>query len=111
MSSQADNVDKALADIAAGRFRSVRRAAFANAAPVSTVCARFHGRPKRANIDPSSQRLTTKQEQALVHWIMDLQRSYACPNYARFAEIVTEILRKNGDDIPLGKNWIQRFRE
>lgn len=42
---------------------------------------------------------------------MDLQRSYACPNYARFAEIVTEILRKNGDDIPLGKNWIQRFRE
>jgi hypothetical protein len=60
MSSNMDNVDKALADIAAGRFRLVCRAAFANAAPMSTVYTRLYRRPKRINSDPSSQRLTIK---------------------------------------------------
>jgi hypothetical protein len=67
MSSNIDNVDKALANIATGRFRLVRRAAFANAAPMLTVYTRLYRRPKRINSDPSSQRLTIKQEQALVH--------------------------------------------
>jgi hypothetical protein len=67
MPGKVDNVDKAVVDLAAGRYRSLRRAAFVNKAPLSTLSARLNGRPKRANIDLSSQRLTIKQEQALVH--------------------------------------------
>jgi hypothetical protein len=54
MSIQEDSVDNALADLAAGRFRSARAAAFGNTASLSTVYARLHGRPKRVNIDLNS---------------------------------------------------------
>jgi hypothetical protein len=54
MPGKVDNVDKAVVDLAAGRYRSLRRAAFVNKAPLSTLSARLNGRPKRANIDLSS---------------------------------------------------------
>jgi hypothetical protein len=54
MPSKVDNVDKAVVDLATGRFRSLRRAAFVNKAPLSTLSARLNGRSKRVNIDLSS---------------------------------------------------------
>jgi hypothetical protein len=54
MPGKVDNVDKVVADLAAGRFRLLRRAAFVNKAPLSTLAARLNGRPKRVNIDLSS---------------------------------------------------------
>jgi hypothetical protein len=54
MSTYVDNVDKVMADLVAGRFRSLRAAAFANSVLKSTLSARIRGRPRRADIDPSS---------------------------------------------------------
>lgn len=55
------------------------------------------------------QRLSHTQESFLCDWIINLDRQGLPPSFPRVKDMVTRILRENGDVKPLGQHWIRQF--
>ena len=107
MANQADRIAQALQSLENHQFRSRRQAAIHFRVPLSTLCHRANGRPRRGEIDLSSQHLTNAQEEVVLQWIKDLQRQFMPPTYDQVRYIVTRLLHNFR---PLGKHWITRFK-
>ena len=110
MSDKETLVQQAIRECESGAFSSIRAAARAYGVPVATLAHRMQGRRTRRESDADRQRLTPRQEEALVQWILEQSDLGSAPSFARVREMVTFYLAEvYADTQPLGKKWMQAF--
>jgi hypothetical protein len=109
MDTREHNIHLAIADLESGVLKSQRQASLTYGIPRSTLQARLGGTPNRRAAHRHQQRLSPKQEQVLVDWILDGDRHAQPPSPARVREMATRILRLNHDHEPLGLRWMKSF--
>ena len=102
-------IQQALADASTGKYRSLRQAAIANSAPVSTTKHRANGREGHRAIARTGARLTQDQERTLVQWIKDLQHQAMPPAHALIRDMANHLLATSGSTEKVGKHWITRL--
>jgi DDE superfamily endonuclease/Tc5 transposase DNA-binding domain len=69
------------------------------------------GKPTTARIgQEGNQRLSFRQERWLAEWIISEEARGYAPGHARFREMVIYLLQAGGDFKPLGKRWVDAFR-
>jgi 4-hydroxybenzoate polyprenyltransferase len=111
MGNREEIIQKALADFKSGKISSLRAAATAYGVPKSTLSNRLHGSQPHAIAHEAHQRLTPDQEVLLVDWILDLDSLGFPPSPARTLDMARRILAMNKDTKPLGKDWVQKFKQ
>ncbi|KAI5193410.1 hypothetical protein E4T38_09964, partial [Aureobasidium subglaciale] len=74
-----------------------------------TLRRRRDGILDRRTAHAHEQRLSPRQEDLLVRWILEQEAQGFPPSHARAREMSIRVLRLNGDDKPLGKRWITKF--
>jgi hypothetical protein len=102
-------IQNALRDLSAGVFTSQRAACRAYGIPRSTLQGRVNGHLPHAIAHHNQQRLTSKQEEFLVEWILDERQRAQPPSHSRVREMARRILKMNGDHAPLGQAWVTNF--
>ncbi|OAQ57469.2 transposase [Pochonia chlamydosporia 170] len=102
-----DDIQNALSAVRSGL--SVRKAAAQSGIPRTTIQDRMSGSHTRIDAYEPRQRLSQKDESALVTWIV-AQSSLNVPiTHRQLYLFVSYILAKGGDHRPLGKNWVKGF--
>jgi hypothetical protein len=89
---------------------SVRSLASDYAIPPSTLRDRLNGRTDAVSAQLPRQKLSPDQERWLVDWIIEEHSLWRAPSHAMVREMANCIARVNGDDVPVGKNWIDGFK-
>ena len=110
-SEREKSINSAIEDLKNGKFNSVRAASTAYKLPRTTLRDRLAGATNRNASHEHQQRLTPAQEDFLVDWILEQDLQGFPPSHARVREMASQILRMNGDIIPLGKDWVTGFRK
>lgn len=80
--------------------------------PKSTVSKRINGvhlGPDDTSQHPL-QRLTNVEETRLVEWILRQESIGYAPSPFAVRHLVTRILKKRGDEAPLGRKWLNGFK-
>jgi len=80
--------------------------------PESTLRTRLHGTRARHEIRAPDRKLLLSEEQALVQWILDLDRRGFPPqiiDVRRMADTLLAARGQNPPPQPIGKNWVSRF--
>ncbi len=86
-----------------GQFKSIRAAAKAYDVPYTTLYHRIHRMTSRRDFTPNSQKLTPKEELAVIRYILDLDSRGFPPRPQAIQEMADLLLAKR--DAPLvGKN-------
>lgn len=62
-------------------------------------------------VHKEQMRLSEDQEKWLCNWIIEEDRQGYAPSIARVRQMVEVLLRVQGDERPLGKNWITGFKK
>lgn len=88
---------------------SVRKAAQRWGIPRSTLHDRLTGTVTRNEANEHNQRLSKKQEAALVGWILSQGDLGFAPSHHQVREFAARIVKAGGDDQPLGKAWMEGF--
>jgi len=100
----------AIAEFKAGKFKSERAATQAHRVPRTTFKARLRGQlNQHLSSHVTQQRLSQVQENFLEAWVLDEDARGYPPSHARVREMAVQMLRHNGDHKPLGKRWISSF--
>jgi len=89
---------------------SVRSIASDYAIPPSTLRDRLNGRTDAVSAQLPRQKLSPDQERWLVDWILEEHSLWRAPSHAMVRDMANCIARANGDDVPVGKNWINGFK-
>ncbi|CAI6331800.1 unnamed protein product [Periconia digitata] len=102
----------AIASFQSNPLLSVRKLAAAYNVPESTLRTRLRGiQPKHATRSPN-QKLSPTEEQALVDWILELDRRGFPPQIIDVRRMGDNLLAARGQQpppLPLGKLWASRF--
>jgi len=86
-------------------------AAVKHGVPKTTLISQMKGaRPSDEQIQPA-QRLSRAQEEDIVNWILRQEKLGYAPTSSLVRSLVTSILTENGDNRPLGKNWLASFKK
>lgn len=102
-----DDLKTAISSVAAGL--SIRKAAQQWGVPRSTVRERIHGSQTREKAYERWQRLSATDEKSVVKWVL-AQASLDVPvTHQQLRNFVTHVLARRGDNVPLGKNWVDGF--
>ena len=109
MDAREHAIQSAISDLSIGLFTSQRAAAKAYGISQSTLSMRLRGVTTSTLSHQHQQRLTPRQEDFLVEWILEEDARACPPSHARVREMANRILRMNGDDRPIGKHWIYYF--
>ncbi|KAI0994791.1 hypothetical protein K3495_g13391 [Podosphaera aphanis] len=109
MASREESIQSALDKLNSGFYSSLRATSRAYKIPRSTLRARLAGSQSHTNAHRNQQRLTIDQEESLTKWIPDEDSRAHPPSHARVREMAPLILQANGDNAPLGKNWMTSF--
>ncbi|RMZ67342.1 transposase [Pyrenophora seminiperda CCB06] len=109
MATREESIQAAIRDLNAGVFPSQRAAAKAYNLPQATFSARLRGARNSQASHVYQQRLTPKQEDFLVQWIIEEDARDFPPSHARAREMANRILRMNGEHAPIGKHWMAAF--
>jgi len=102
-------IELAIQDYYAGIYTSQRAAAKAYGVPRTTLRDWLNGATDRATSHQHQQRLSPKQEEFLVQWILKEDARACPPSHARAREMAILILQINSDQNPLGKKWLLHF--
>lgn len=102
-----ESILSAIKDVKAGI--SQRQAAKRWKIPRTTLQERLSGRTSRAESHEFSQRLSREQESHLVRWILAQANLGLAPTHQQVRDFVIRIIRRGGDDQPLGKRWMEGF--
>ncbi|KAI0993429.1 hypothetical protein K3495_g14755 [Podosphaera aphanis] len=110
MSTTEIKLQNAISAFKNGKLPSQRAAASEFDVPLSTLNSRVTEKssPRRAAAE-AQQRLSKEQEDYLVRWIIQLDRSKEAPSHIRVREMAAKILEIGGDVKPLGKRWVNKF--
>ena len=90
------------------QFQSVQAAAKAYDIPRSTLRDRIDGMASRRDSTPNSQKLTPKEEEAIVKYLLDLD-SRGLPPRPQVVQEMADLLLAKRDASPVGKNWTTNF--
>ena len=85
------------------QFKSIRAAAKAYDVPRSTLQTRLDGITSRHDSTPNSQKLTPKEEEAIVQYILDLD-SRGFPPRPQSVQEMADLLLSERDASRVGKN-------
>ncbi|KEQ90155.1 hypothetical protein AUEXF2481DRAFT_57885, partial [Aureobasidium subglaciale EXF-2481] len=96
-------IQTALHEFNTGVFTSLRAAGRAHNVSERTLRRRRDGILDRRTAHAHEQRLSPRQEDLLVRWILEQEAQGFPPSHARAREMSIRVLRLNGDDKPLGK--------
>src|SRR5665213_2091485 len=94
----------ALADLSNQTYTSIRAAAKAHDVHRSTLTRRMQGIPSKKIARQEQQLLSGQQEELLVNWIIDLDRTGHAPTHANIREMVALISRLSGGPDRVGEN-------
>ncbi|KAI0997886.1 hypothetical protein K3495_g10303 [Podosphaera aphanis] len=108
MSYSQESLAQALSAYRAGNYRTIRAAADTFSIPYSTLKDHVNKRHKVSSL-ADRQRLSSDQEQYLVDWISELVAAKNPPSHALIWEMARKILKAQGDNAPLGKQWVRKF--
>jgi hypothetical protein len=109
MDSKEAAIAHAISDYSTGVFPSSRAAARAYGLPESTLRDRINGATNYATSHHHQQRLTPDQEDYLVTWILEEDARGYPPSHPRAREMANRILRMNGEQTSVGKQWLSHF--
>jgi hypothetical protein len=102
-------IELALQAIRTGEVNSIRAAHRAYNIPESTLRARLNGTTNRRTAHQYRKRLSTRQEEFLIDWILEQETQGFPPSHARTREMATRIIRMNGDTQELGKRFVTKL--
>lgn len=102
-------IQRALQDVARRRYRSYRAAAKAHNLPKSTLTDRAKSTQTRRKARESQQILSSEQEDLLVRWILELERTGNAPNHEQLRQMAALVSVISGGVGVIGKNWVPRF--
>lgn len=108
-SKREDSIQAALNDYHSGKFASLRATAKAYNIPLSTLFNRNTGKTSRQLAHQKEQRLTPKEEEFLVQWIIEQDNQGFPPTHTRTREMAERILQIHDDHQPLGRKWLTHF--
>jgi hypothetical protein len=101
------DMQNALADIRNGVAKAT--AAARHGIPRTTLRNRVSGSQHHKTAHSNMQRLSTEQEKRLANWILQQEALNYAPTHAQVRVIATDVLKRAGDDEPLGKKWTTHF--
>ena len=78
------------------QFTSVRAAAKTYEVPRTTLRDRRAGKPARRDCQPNSKKLTQREEEVIVKYILDLNLRGFAPTYAAVRDIANSLLATRG---------------
>jgi Tc5 transposase DNA-binding domain len=103
------DIQAAIEDLLAARFRSVREVAAAYSIPPTTLTRRLRSGQSRQISHNHQQTLSPDQEERLVQWIMDLEQQGHAPTHHQVWEMALQISIHSGGPSIIGVNWVSRF--
>jgi hypothetical protein len=106
-SNEAD-IQLAISSINKRQFAANRRAAAVYSVPEATLRHRRAGRPARRDCQPNSKKLTEREEEVIVSYILDLDARGFAPTYAAVRDMADRLLaaRSAGQ---VGVQWARNF--
>ena len=90
------------------QFTSIQAAAKAYNIPHSTLHNWINGMAPWCDCIPNSQKLTPKEEEAIVQYILNLD-SHGFPPWPQAVQEMADLLLTEHDTPPVGKNWTTNF--
>ena len=91
---------------------SVRGAASRNGVPHTTLSDQLQAKhTNRFEATKAAQRLSKEQEEGIVRWITRQEALGYAPTASTVKCVVNSLLSRLGKKKPLGKHWIERFKE
>ncbi|EGY22617.1 uncharacterized protein VDAG_04055 [Verticillium dahliae VdLs.17] len=79
--------------------------------PATTLRGRLKGATTIREAKAPYQRLSQAQEQHLARWIIEQGALGFAPSHSQVLDFARRILLAQGDDIPLGRHWIEGFKQ
>lgn len=110
MAYSEEDIVSAVFDVTDNGF-SQRKAAEKWGVPQATISRRLSGRGAQADQIQPESRLSKDQEELLTDWILKQESVGYAPSYSQVHTCAVALLKSNGDEEPLGKNWVARYRE
>lgn len=101
------DVTQALIDVADGK--SLRQAALEWGVPRSTLQGRLHNPTTHQQAASHLQRLPTMIEDRLTDWILTQETLGYSVTHAQVRTFGERLCALQGDNLPLGKRWVNRF--
>jgi hypothetical protein len=89
---------------------SKRQSALKHGIPLMTLIDRVSGTASKSEATQSNQRLSTAEENRLVDWIVKQESLGYAPTAQVVRKVVEAILKKKGNTEPLGKHWMNGFK-
>jgi hypothetical protein len=108
MPSNEADISLALSSLNASQIESTRRAATIFSVPKSTLIDRRAGKPARRDCQPNSEKLTQREEQVIVSYILDLDQRGFAPTYAAVRDMANKLLAARGAG-QVGVHWPRNF--
>jgi hypothetical protein len=107
LSNEAD-IQLAISSIESSQIQKNQHGATIYHVPKSTLHDRGAGRPARCDCQLNSKRLTQQEEEAIVTYILDLDRCGFAPTYATVRDMANKLLaaRSAGH---VGVHWPRNF--
>ena len=105
-----DNVADAILDITDNGL-SQHQAAEKHGMPQSILSRRLSGQGAKDDQIQPGQRLSKNQEEQLTSWILRQEALGYAPSHSQVRACVVALLKIQGDEELLGKNWVSRFIE
>jgi hypothetical protein len=109
MDDREKNIVRALKALEDDPNVSIRRVAKSFGIPEATLRRRRAGGLDRRSSHAHCRRMSPKQEDILVDWIIDLDKKGFAPNYNTARDMATLVIQKAGDFEPLGQRWLSKF--
>lgn len=98
---------EAIKDVESGI--SQRKAAQRWGVPKTTLHDRLNGTLNKYDAQEHTQRLSRQQETHLVQWILTQEALGLAPTHQQVREFAGRVIKAGGDNIPLGKAWMEGF--
>ena len=90
------------------QIRSYRDAARTFEVPRTTLTRRRTGKPARRDCQPNSKKLTQREEEVIVQYILDLDQRGFAPTYAAIRDMADKLLAARGAG-QVGQKWPANF--
>ena len=96
MPSNETDIQLAISSLNAHQIQSNRRAAAIFNVTRSTLQNRRNGKPARRDCQPNSRKLTEREEQVIIRYILDLDTRGFAPTYEAIRNIANKLLAARG---------------
>jgi hypothetical protein len=103
MPSNEADIQLAILAVTSSQISAVRRAAAAYEVVESTLRNRRAGKPARRDCQPNSKKLTQREEEVIIRYILDLDTRGFSPTYNAVRDMANLLLLKRGG-CPVGRD-------